>query len=142
MIKINTGEISLCESGFSLDPSLTPLDLERNIPDHIVFHYKTNTNYMHYCVWLDIDPSEYVYATVCFCENSLISIKLFPQAIAQELPNQRPSTMNLGEAQKLAYSWYQNHISNKETVFKWGKIQYFSGADPIYSAPNISIQYI
>jgi len=142
MIKITTGEIILCESGFSLNPSLTALDLERNIPDHIVFRYKTNTNYTHYCVWLDIDPFEYVYATVCFYENVLVNIKLFPQDVAQELPKQRASTMNLSEAQKLAYSWYQNHISNKESVFEWGKIQYISGNDPIYGTPNIHIQYI
>ena len=142
MIKINTGEIILCGSNFSLNSSLTPLDLERNIPNHIVFHSKTDTKYQHYYVWLDIDPSEYVYADIRFHENSLECVKLFPQNTARELQSKMPPATDLKTAQELAYSWYQNHFSSKEPVFKWGAIRYFPGSDPIYGAPNISIQYI
>ena len=141
MIDTTTGEIILYNTGYSVTPSLTPFDLEKYIPNQIVHHYKTDTNYQHYYVWLDIDPAEYVYAAICFRGNSLESIKLFPQHTAHALPAERPSSMDVVIAGNLVEEWYHNHFSSEELIFEWGSIRYFSGTDPIFAPPNVLIKY-
>lgn len=141
MIDTTTGEIILYDTGFSVTSSLTALDLEKYIPNQIVYRYNTDTNWQHYYVWLDIDPSEYVYAEVSFHENSLASIRLLPQHTAHTLPVERPSTMDVVAACHLAEEWYRNHFSGEELIFEWGSIRYLSGADPIYAPPAILVKY-
>ena len=141
MIDITTGEIILYDTGFSVTPSLTPFDLEKYIPNQIVHHYKTDTNYQHYYVWLDIDPAEYVYAAICFRGNSLESIRLFPQYSSRALPEKQPSAMDAVIADNLVEEWYHNHFSSEELIFVWGSIRYFSGTDPIFAPPNVLIKY-
>ena len=142
MFNITTGEIILCHLKFSINPSLTPLQLESEIPNLLISHYITDTNYLHYYVWCDIEPHEFVYTDICFFGNALHSIKILPQQHVRTISEKRSSNMDLDTAQNLAYAWYHKFFAKNELTFSWGRIRFCAGSDPIYGSPHILIRYM
>ncbi len=140
MIDIVAGKIILCQSKFSINPSLKPSELEKNIASQILTQYSTDTNYLHYTVACDINPDEYVYTGVCFFEETLQCIKFFPQHKSNVLSSLKATNMDLDLARNLAFSWFETNFP-KQTVWPWGTVRFCPGSDSIYGTPNILLQY-
>lgn len=141
MIDIVNGKIILCRSGFSLSPSLKPAELEKNIARQILSQYRTDTDYMHYTIGCDINAGEYVYTDICFFEETLRCIKFFPQHKSHDLSTLKTTNMDLDSARELAFRWFEANFP-QQTVWQWGTVRFCPVSDPIYSPPNILLQYV
>ena len=140
MINVNTGEMTLCQSGFAICADLTQGQLESKIPDLILSHYETN-GFGHYHVWCDVEQGEYVLAHLCFDKDTLQSVKLFPQHISRDAAQKEIPNMELEQARALMRAWCQRVFGQDQACFSQGIVRACVGADPIYSPPHIEVCY-
>ena len=141
MINPQKGVITLCESGFTIHKHTKPQDLETNIPSLISKPHDYGNGYIGYTIWLDIDPQVYVSASVSFYRGTLASIRIYPQHQSTTIPAPQQYPMEIEKSHPLAYAWYCNHFTQDELYFRWGKIVYGKGDDPIYHPTVVLIEF-
>jgi hypothetical protein len=140
MIDINNGRIVLHKSGFVISTEIRPCEIEEKISDQIAYRYTVDTGWTHFNCWLDIEDSEYVYASLSFCGYRLDSICIQPQYMASApkgQPNMSDASMDFEGIQE----WYQRYFTSDEQAFPWGEVRLCRESDPIYHPSQLIIKY-
>lgn len=139
MFDPENGEIRFYQTQFIIRADLRKQTLQAGIPELIISSYTVN-EYCHYHVWCDIESDEYIFADVCFANDTLVEVRLYPQHKTQTAAQKQISNMDLETARELMHAWCEKfQLQNME--YPWGTVSINLGADPIYSPPNILICY-
>ena len=139
MLDFKNGEIILSQPQLIISGCLRKQTLQAGIPELIISSYTVN-EYCHYHVWCDIESDEYIFADVCFANDTLVEVRLYPQHKTQTAAQKQISNMDLETARELMHAWCEKfQLQNME--YPWGTVSINLGADPIYSPPNILICY-
>ncbi len=139
MLDKKNGEILFCQSQFAIKTDLREQSLQTKIPGLIISSYTAN-EYSHYHVWCDIESGEYIFTDVCFANDTLIEVRLYPQHKTKTVNQTKIFNTNLETARKTMYAWCEKfQLQNME--YPWGMLSINVGSDAIYGPPNILIRY-
>lgn len=141
MFDLEKGDICLCHSDLAINSNLSRTCFEANFSELIIYKDIVGNKYTHYYCWLDIENDCYIYASITFCDDILKTVCLSPQHQSSSKPISQPDAMQLEESQHLALKWYNKYFDKDEQFYKWGKIKYFKGNDPIYNPTCVFLEY-
>lgn len=123
MLNLIKGEIILCQSGFKINKSTMPEDLEKNIPDLIDRSYETNSGYCWYHLWLDTEPDNFFGAALCFKNKKrLINIDLYP---SNTKGCHRPE--DYMTEREIDERWLRQYQKTDDESYKWGRVKFIRG---------------
>ena len=140
MIDLQNGRIVLHKSGFVITSEVAQKDFEEKIPDQIAYRYTVDSGWTHYFCWIDIEDSEYIYASLSFCGNRLDSICLQPQYLSSA-PKGQPNISDVSMNFEGIREWYQRYFTADKHTFSWGEVALYRETDPIYNPSRLIIKY-
>lgn len=120
MFDVTNGVITLCKSGLKIDKNTTPEDLEKNIPDQIIWHSENKSGaYSRYYCWLDIEPDHLISSCFFFrVKRKLVNLDLCPSETPESTGHEYDCLLEWDIAEK----WLRQYLNEDEKRYMWGKI--------------------